>query len=861
MARDESTEKAAEPIELYTPYIVTDEPVEETRGERAYFQFEEYAKTFARIIAAKRTRTPLTIGVHGDWGTGKTTLMKAIEEQLRDTQVLAGRRRKGAALPPFLNPGEDVGPYRPCRTVWFNAWKYSSQETLFVALIEAILSQMRRDGFIHELHAELARPDRPKMKVAEAVIGTLSQVFTLGQIEIDLTKFQTESRFKTHMAFLDEFQEVFDRLLRWYVVRDWKDAREVDDQKGVLVVFVDDLDRCLPDKTVQVLETIKLMMGKPGTIFVLGASRRVVQAAVQAYYQVQKFEDISSQDYLDKIVQLRFDLPPVRPERMGEFIGQFRQWDEGDPLLANLSLVTEGVTTNPRRIKTFINYLELHWGLLVNSEQVTPAEREQFVIWMVLADVEPKLVTHLRDLRSDEERAACLNRLIGQGDIEKGGLRAAAADELLRTLVENVRLQRVLEDLRGRAFAFDADTLGRFIHLSTPPRVQAPPEEEPEEEAVAAEEAAPAPRETRRRRLEDKKARLRAEGMLPEDPQALAALVADPKASLAYRVAASEELARLGDPRPGVGISPPLQGEGLGEGSLPALQWCLVGPGAFMMGSRKEDDPEADDGEMPQHVYDVRGPYWIARYPVTNAQFRAFVDDPQGYRGDGWWTRAGLKWRADRTGPEMAGGVYDLPNYPAVTLTWYEAVAWCRWLTARMQAAGCMPEGWAARLPSEAEWEKAARGGLEIPDAPLIAPSLPPDGGELEGGRISNPNPARRYPWGNEADPNRANYDDSGIGATCAVGIFPGGASPYGCLDLSGNVWEWCATRWVDSYGDYDEKEDNRLEVDAARVLRGGAFGSDVGYVRCAFRYGGYPDLRYYHVGFRVVASPVDSDL
>jgi formylglycine-generating enzyme required for sulfatase activity len=852
VARDESIEKATEPIELYTPYIVTDEPVEETRGERAYFQFEEYAKTFARIIAAKRTRTPLTIGVHGDWGTGKTTLMRAIEEQLRGTQVLAGRRRKKAALP-FLNPGEDVGLYRPCRTVWFNAWKYSSQGALFVALIEAILGQMRRDGFIHELHAELARADRPKMKVPEAVIGTLSQVFTLGQIEIDLTKYQTESRFKTHMAFLDEFQEVFDRLLRWYVVRDWKDAREVDDQKGALVIFVDDLDRCLPNKTVQVLETIKLMMGKPGTIFVLGASRRVVQAAVQAYYQVQKFEDISSQGYLDKIVQLRFDLPPVRPERMGEFIGQFREWEKDDPLLANLSLVTEGVPTNPRRVKTFINYLELEWGLLVNSRQVTPAEREQFVIWMVLADVEPKLVAHLRDLRSDEERAACLNRLIGQGDIEKGGPRPAAADELLHTLVENVRLQRVLEDLRGRAFAFDADTLGRFIHLSTPPRVQAPPEEEPEEEAVAAEEAAPAPGETRRRRLEDEKARLRAEGMLPEDPQALAALVADPKASLAYRVAAGEELARLGDPRPGVGVDP--------ETDLPALQWCLVDPGAFMMGSRKEDDPEAYDSETPQHVYEIGYPYWIARYPVTNAQFRAFVDDPQGYRGDGWWTRAGLAWRKDRTGPEMAGGVYDLPNYPAVMITWYEAVAWCRWLTAGMQAAGCMPQGWAVRLPSEAEWEKAARGGLEIPGEPLIALSLPPIGGRLEGGRVSNPNPARRYPWGNDADPNRANYDDSGIGATCAVGIFPGGASPYGCLDLSGNVWEWCATKWVGSYGDYDEKEDNRPEGDAARVVRGGGFSGSHWGVRCADRGGYDPDDLSGDQGFRPVAAPTDSDL
>jgi Cdc6-like AAA superfamily ATPase len=157
------------PIQLITPRIVTDEPVEETRGERAYFQFEEYAKTFARIIAAKRTRTPLTIGTHGEWGTGKTTLMRAIEKQL-----CGGRQQEEDERPPFPNPDEDKSLYRPCRTIWFNAWKYSRQEALFVALIEAILSQMRCDGFIHELYAELARPDQPRMKVAEAVISTLS---------------------------------------------------------------------------------------------------------------------------------------------------------------------------------------------------------------------------------------------------------------------------------------------------------------------------------------------------------------------------------------------------------------------------------------------------------------------------------------------------------------------------------------------------------------------------------------------------------------------------------------------------------------------------------------------------------------
>jgi formylglycine-generating enzyme required for sulfatase activity len=304
------------------------------------------------------------------------------------------------------------------------------------------------------------------------------------------------------------------------------------------------------------------------------------------------------------------------------------------------------------------------------------------------------------------------------------------------------------------------------------------------------------------------------------------------------RAAAGRALAALDDPRPGVGV----------RDGLPDILWCYVPSGPFTMGS--QDDPLAYDDETPQHPRDLPYPYWIARYPITNAQFDCFVQDPKGYAKDHWWTPAGRKWRGERRGPDKAGGVYDLPNHPAVMITWYEAVAYCRWLTERLRGSG-----FRFQVPSEAEWEKAARGGHLIPRQPILhefLPCEPPADLHLQ----ENPRPARIYPWGDDPDPDCANYDETGIGSTCAVGIFPRGRSPYGCLDMAGNVWEWCGTRWLDNYAHYDDNAMVREDVDGEfrRVVRGGSFFDDRLNVRCAVRLRYAPDLLGWNLGFRPVA-------
>jgi formylglycine-generating enzyme required for sulfatase activity len=253
----------------------------------------------------------------------------------------------------------------------------------------------------------------------------------------------------------------------------------------------------------------------------------------------------------------------------------------------------------------------------------------------------------------------------------------------------------------------------------------------------------------------------------------------------------------------------------------PLLGFVEIPAGRFWMGS---EDNDAYDDEKPRHELDLPT-FYMARYPVTVAQFKVFVE------------QSGYEYY-----PDCLKG---LPSHPVVWETWYEAMKYCRWLDEKLHDEECVPEplrtvlkgnpSLHATLPTEAEWEKAARGT---------------DG--------------RKYPWGEEFDSQKANTGEAEIGGTNAVGCFTDGASPYGLLDMSGNVWEW--TRSL-LYFDYpyskklEEREDLDAERETARVVRGGAFSSVPRITRCTYRVRGIPFDRIDDFGFRVALSPFPYEL
>ena len=256
-------------------------------------------------------------------------------------------------------------------------------------------------------------------------------------------------------------------------------------------------------------------------------------------------------------------------------------------------------------------------------------------------------------------------------------------------------------------------------------------------------------------------------------------------------------------------------------------EMAVVPAGAFIMGSN-----DLGDDEWPVHRVTV-GDFWIDRYEVTNERFSRFVaatghQTEAETRGWGWvwkgseWEKVeGADWRHPH-GPDSS--IESQMAHPVVLVSWDDADAYCRW-------AG-------KRLPTEAEWEKAARG-------PATGSGEAPELG-------------RRYAWGDEFDSTRANTRESDRGDTVPVGSFsPQGDSPYGASDLTGNVWEWVAD-WYDAsyYGQSPSFDPVGPVTGIYKVLRGGSWPFDEVYARTAFRYNVRPDYTYDFAGFRCASTP-----
>lgn len=767
--------------------LLSDEPISAPNQDR--LGFDLFAGTLADFFTSSETRTPLTVGIYGKWGSGKTSLMRLIHNQLQQS------------------------PSTGTECLWFNAWEHYNEGGVIIPLLRA-LGERVEDG---KSDGTTAANEGGSRGIAIALAEKLTQE-------------AREQRFKCPVLDRPEAPAPLHstRLLRqvcdYEPIRDcFSDlVRSVVGNEGRLVVFIDDLDRCLPDRVVAVLEDVKLILHVPRCVFVLGADRDLIHRSVRIVYQSLNIPDAvfgeTERDYLEKIVQVEFILPPVSRENLHRYVESL---DGSDTLRACAHVVLDGIGDNPRQIKRFVNEYRLLATLASRSGLINHGRPqinlELLAKWLTLTRRWPELAKDLHrhpSLLSYLEAAATT-------------LEEAQRDTLLRRSSLAARYvddDQLLSLLELPPFFGETD-LRSYIHLT---------QSTDGERVIPAQQASLARNQELLAELfcEDAVRRETALGKVAAMSPPRRRGLLDPaverlgKGEMQSRCAAADLLGALGGDEAVETLQTTLNQTATpsDESDSPnnealSLRWILlralakcggdwvrtiladhnlvyVPAGEFVYGEKVANLEEGYDPEMVN-----LGGYYMERLPVTNADYALFVR-ASGHRPPRLW----------QSFPDNAKGLrppQGKENHPVVGLTWDDAKAYARW-TRR-------------RLPTEQEWEKAARGA---------------DG--------------RLFPWGNSFDPKLCNTKESYRGDTTAVDHFPGGASPYGSLDMIGNVWEFTASAFGD---DPRDQAGNPDEFSRYPILRGGSYESDQRMARCSGRIEHSPVYRISLVGFRCCLS------
>ena len=234
------------------------------------------------------------------------------------------------------------------------------------------------------------------------------------------------------------------------------------------------------------------------------------------------------------------------------------------------------------------------------------------------------------------------------------------------------------------------------------------------------------------------------------------------------------------------------------------FEWCHIPGGEVNLLDA------SDYGGTAGGTYHVAD-FAIGKYLITNGQYQRFVRHPNGFATSNWWDYSpqASQWRKDRRHPMPTA--FPGADLPCTRVSWFDSVAFCNWLSAELQVT--------VRLPTEQEWQRAAVGDT-----------------------------GWTYPWGNDLDETRGNFANR-IGQVSAVGSLPLGQSPFGVMDMTGNLWEWSSTIWG--------TESTDLGGYIYRTFRGGAWNvSNPEYLRAIDRGEGHsPRGRLNDCGFRIVLN------
>ena len=776
--------------------------------------FQLYVNSLEQVIRSSNTGTPLTIGVLGESGSGKTSFMKMLDNKV-----------------------SEVFP-----TIWFDAWKYQHEDQIWRAMLVHVLDSFRTahhgdlkdyhkiQSVLFELEAHLTRSapisgqDQISIQInqlhqqgkADLNVGwsinpasgkALSRLMEEGKKEafsdnmqglFSFIERQRQRNYREQIATHDSFSKEFEKLVHV----------SVSDLNARLVVFIDNLDRCRPGKAFEVLHAIEKYLSVPGCIFVIGSSPSLFQKASANDTNVEPDSLVTAdtpevnRDLMDKMIQLPFTLPALGKETGRAFVRMLMK----EAAVPACEVLFSSLAFSPRQIKRCINAFRLQWRI-ENERPNVSCDPGLMAKVVAIQQLSPALY-HV--LQKDPEffkaiESYFLNQNNEQSKAATPALARAQRDKMLGPLsslvtdVENeLRLLFTMfgEEIGTLKFSnLTTAELSAYVGLQTVGGTQTVTSAPAVDQSVTVSEVGLS---------ETRGPEERGDGAgTPEGEEG------EKEVEVLPRVKAPVKKQEQS-------IAPEVtKADYIKQHSIYAPQLVEIPAGPFYMGSTVAQLKEMQDLGLNRDVASWESPmatvelstYLISKYPITNVEYKAFLRDSDYKEPAGW----------------EDGEPSEANDHPIVRVSWHDADNFCKWLSEKTERQ--------FDLPTEAQWEKASRGAEH-----------------------------RLYPWGDKWNNAVLNSLETGLLKTTPVGFFsPRGDSPYGIADMAGNVWEWCKDTFnEEAY--YQFKDENTrnpiiLEGSGYKVMRGGAFNNGKYSARCSIRGRYNPESKGNAIGFRVVMN------
>jgi len=332
------------------------------------FGFEQYVKTITMMLSRRDVLTPITIAIHGDWGSGKSSLMKTIENVLNNKEMFKEYFKEN-----------EYFDFLKSKTIWFNAWEYECEDNIALLLLQYISNELEKD-------IEESKSD--KLKKFMSVLGEIVVDTTLrkiGNITLQDVEGYITKNYKKRIEEISSLSDLYKQVVDEYI----KQNKEGNAQ---IVVFIDDLDRCSIENSKSIIDAIRLFLTAENCIFIIGLDIKKLQRSLDLKYKDMGMGDFNAREYINKIVQLRFELPPLPVEKVKEYTKNLVSSDFKDEYI---EIISEGIPANPRDIKLFIN--NLRFQLMLSQYQDFDINEPLLIEWLILKHSFPEFALEIEN--------------------------------------------------------------------------------------------------------------------------------------------------------------------------------------------------------------------------------------------------------------------------------------------------------------------------------------------------------------------------------------------------------------------------------------------------------------------------------